>query len=123
MRRPSCSNPGSHRSTVSSRASFCSATSWSTTVATNAFVGLPTPEDAGGEPRGRIRERLDRPVVGVRRDAQALAEPAEALVVMRLYRRAVAAEQLTEAGAVVDLDVVVGPRARRVLVLLVADDV
>src|SRR5205823_8536429 len=65
------------------------------TCALPIFAGLGMPEDADREPRVRILERLDRPVVGVRRDAQALAEPAEALVVMRLYRRAVAAEQLT----------------------------
>ena len=56
---------------------------------------LRMPEHAEREPVRRVLERLDRPVLGPGRFAEPLAKPAEALVVRRLDRRAVA-EDLAE---------------------------
>jgi hypothetical protein len=58
----------------------------------------------------------------LRRDAETLAEPADALMVMRLHRRT-AAEQPSEPRASLDGHVVIRERARRVVVRLVAEDV
>jgi hypothetical protein len=48
------------------------------------------PEHAQREAARGVLERLDRAVVGARGLPQALAEPTEALVVMRLDRRVLA---------------------------------
>src|SRR6266496_4283797 len=85
-------------------------------------AGFGMPEDADREAAGRIFDRLDGAVVRPRRFRQAFAEPPEALVVMRFDRRALAEKRADAAGAF-EPDVVVGERAGRVLVPLVADDV
>src|SRR6187551_717747 len=86
------------------------------------LAGLGVPEDAEGEATRGVLEPLERAVFRVRRLAQALAEPAEPLVVVRLHRRVVA-EQRRQPAFGDELHVVVGVRARGVLVLVVADDV
>src|SRR3954451_3412734 len=86
----------------------------------HVLAGLRVPEHAEREAARRILERLDRPVVGARRPAQPLAEPAEALVVMRLDRRVVA-DQRAELRLGLDRDVVLGELAGQLLVLLVPD--
>src|SRR4029079_6039435 len=52
--------------------------------------GLRMPEHAEREAARGILKRLDRAVVGPRRLAQPVPEPAEALMVMRLHRRVLA---------------------------------
>src|SRR5690242_19258733 len=89
---------------------------------TQVLTSLGVPEHAEGEAARRIFQRLDGAVVGARGLAQAVAEPAEALVVVRLDRRVVA-DQPAERRLRLDRDVVVGVLARLLLVLLVADDV
>src|SRR5438067_2908978 len=85
------------------------------------FARLGMPEDAQREaPRG-VFQRFERAVVRARGLAQAFAEPAQALVVVRLHRRVVA-EQGGEARPGLERDVVIRVGAGRVLVLVVADD-
>src|SRR6478735_219632 len=84
--------------------------------------GLRMPEHAEREAVRGILERLDRAVGGARRLAQTLAEPTEALMVMRLHRR-VLAQQPAELRLRIDRNAVLGELARELLVLLVADDV
>src|SRR5207245_4509024 len=86
------------------------------------LTGLGVPEDADREPLRRVLERLDRPVLGARRLAQAGADAPEALMMVRLHRHTVADER-AEPRRRVDLDVVIGEDTGHVLVLLVADDV
>src|SRR5579862_554367 len=81
---------------------------------------LGMPQNADREPARRLLEGLDRAVVGARRDAQALADAAVALMMVRLHRHA-RAEQPAETGSRLELDLVVGEHPRGVLVLLVAD--
>ena len=82
-----------------------------------AFLGA-----RGRRPRSASRlERLDGAVLRPRRLAQAVADPAEALVVMGLHRRPVAEDAgRVRLGFTV---VVVGEDAGGVLVVVVADDV
>ena len=80
------------------------------------------PENAEGEPPRRILDRLERSVLGPGRPGETLPQPAEALVVVALHRRAVAEDSLHSAAGF-QLDVVIAEDARRVLVLLVTDDV
>src|ERR671936_443450 len=82
---------------------------------------LRVPEDAEREALRGVIDTLECAVVGPRRLAQALAEPAEALVVVRLHRRALADEG-TQPAFRVDADSVVREDAERLAVLLVADD-
>src|ERR671936_1530417 len=82
---------------------------------------LRVPEDAEGKAAGGILERLHRPVLRPRRCHEPLADPAVALVVVALDRGALP-EEPGEARALLELDVVVGEDARRVLVLVVADE-
>src|SRR5437868_13294375 len=86
------------------------------------FARLRMPEDAEGEAPRRILDRLDGAVLGDRGHAQPLSEAPEALVVVRLDRCALA-EQLPEPASRLERDVVIREDTRRVLVLLVADDV
>ena len=83
---------------------------------------LRVPEHADGEALVRILDRLERPVVGPRRLDEPVADRPEALVVVRLDRGALA-EQRAEPRPLLHVDLVIGEDARRVLVLLVADDV
>src|SRR5690348_16222382 len=62
------------------------------------FPGLGVPQHGQGEATGGVFDGFDCAVVRARGDAQPGAEPAEALVVMRLHRRVVA-EQLGEPRA------------------------
>ena len=78
------------------------------------------PEHAERERPGRILDRFHRPVLGVGACHEPLPQAPEALVVVRLHGR-VLPEQRAHARPGVDLDVVVGERAGRVLVLVVAD--
>jgi len=78
------------------------------------------PEDTDGEAPLRILERLDCAVVGPRDLAEALAETAVALVVVRFHRR-VLTEQGADAARRLDPDVVVGELAGRVPMPLVAE--
>src|SRR5437667_5662688 len=87
----------------------------------HVLARLRMPEDAESKAPIRGLDRLDRPVHSVCGDSQPLADPAEALVVMRLDRRAVA-EQRFQLRSRLERHVVVSEGARRVLVLLVADD-
>src|SRR2546421_1878715 len=80
------------------------------------------PEHAGGDPPRRILDRLQRSVLGPGRLGEALPQPAEALMVVALHRRTVAEDSLHPAAGF-QLDVVIAEGARRVLVLLVTDDV
>src|SRR5580765_3097582 len=79
------------------------------------------PQDAEREPTSGLLDRLDAPVLGMRGDAQALAEPAETLMVVRLHRLALP-EQRPEPRTVLERHVVLRELSRRVLVPLVADD-
>src|SRR4051812_33940085 len=79
------------------------------------------PQDAEREPARWILDRLDYPVVGVSGGTQALAEPADPLMVMRLHRR-VRPEQRGDSRPFLERHVVLAELARAVLVLLVADD-
>src|SRR5438132_3778664 len=77
------------------------------------------PEDAERKaPRG-ILDRLDRAVLRVRGDTQTLADATQALVMVRLHGRA-AAEHRCEARSLLERDLVIRVRPRRVPVLLVA---
>jgi len=53
----------------------------------HVLARLGMPQDAEGETPRRILDRLDGAVVRMRGGAQAVTEPAETLVVMRLHRR------------------------------------
>src|SRR4051794_5354631 len=86
------------------------------------LADLGVPEDAQREAALRVLERLERAVVRPCRLAEAPAELPEALVVVRLDRRVVA-EQRLEPRARLERHVVVGVLTRRVLVLVVADEV
>src|SRR6202022_3794630 len=81
---------------------------------------LGVPEHAEGEAPLGILEPLDRPVFGPGQGSEPGAEPAEALVVVRLDRRAVA-DQRPEHAVGVDVDLVLGEDAGNELVFLVAD--
>src|SRR5205823_3775057 len=88
----------------------------------HVLAGLRMPEDAEREaPVGRL-DCLDRTVLRLRGDTQTVADSPEPLVVMRLHG-SVVPEEPGETRPWLERDVVVGERARRVLVLLVADDV
>src|ERR687885_766776 len=76
----------------------------------HVLARLRMPEDAEREAPIRRLHGLDRPVLGVRRDPEALAEPAEALVVVGLHRRAIAEQRLQPRPAL-DRHVVVGEGA------------
>ena len=78
------------------------------------------PEHAEREPPRRILDRLDGAVIRVSRDSQAGPEPPEALMVVRLHRRLLA-EQLAEASALLQHDVVIREDPRCVLVAVVTD--
>src|SRR5689334_24582047 len=80
------------------------------------------PEDADREAARGILERFDRAVVGLRGGDEPVADPAEALVVARLDRDAVA-DDPAEAAAGLDRDLVVGELAEPLLVQLVAERV
>src|SRR5262249_12822171 len=74
----------------------------------HVLSSLGVPEDAEGEAMGGILDRFDGAVFGMRRSAQSCAEPAEALVVVRLHRHGTpVAEQAGELRARVDDDVVI----------------
>src|SRR5436190_20019697 len=79
------------------------------------------PEDADGEAPVWILDRFDRSVLGVRRDTEALSNPPDSLMMVRLHRCTVS-EQRPEPRSVLQRHVVVRERAGRVLVLLVTDD-
>src|SRR5512133_3596706 len=79
------------------------------------------PEHTHGEAPAWILHRFNRPVLGVRRNPQALPDPPDSLVVVRLHRRMVA-EQRPEPRSLFQRHVVLGERAGRMPVLLVADD-
>src|SRR5215211_9426165 len=81
---------------------------------------LGMPEDADGEAPRRILERLDGAVVGAGRREETLAESVEPLMVVRLHGGPVA-EERRDLRPGLDVDLVVGEHARRVLVVLVAD--
>src|SRR5712691_11815839 len=85
-------------------------------------AGFGVPEDTDREATGRIFDRLQGAVVGPGHLGQALAESPEALVMVRLDQGTLA-EERADAAAALQPDAVIGKRARRVLVLLVADDV
>src|SRR6266508_361809 len=85
-------------------------------------AGFGMPEHTHREAARRIFDRLQSAVVGPGHLGQALTEPAEALVMVRLDRHTLA-EKRADATAALQPDVVVGKRAGRVLVLLVADHV
>src|SRR5207302_3824769 len=80
------------------------------------------PQDAHREAPARILDRLDRSVLGMRGDAKALSDPPDSLVMMRLHRSTVP-EQRRKPRAVLHRHVVIRVRTRRVLVLLIADDI
>jgi hypothetical protein len=83
------------------------------------LAGLGVPEHAEHERTLRILDRLDRPVVGPCDLTQALADPTETLVVVRLDRR-VPPDELAEPAAGVDPDIVVAEDAWLLLVAFVA---
>ena len=81
---------------------------------------LRVPEDSDGEAAGGVLDRLDRVVVGSRADAEALAEPAVALVVVRLDCRSVV-DQRAERRVRQHLDAVLGEGAGNLAMALVTD--
>ena len=86
----------------------------------SVLPGLGMPLHAHGEPERRILDRLERPVLGPRGLDQPVAEPSEALVVVRRHVGARSHDR-AEPRAVLDLDRMHGELARHLLVDVVPD--
>ena len=134
--RPACSS-----ASVSSVAGFARSASWRYSTAPHppigavrarlgdergeepaVLAGLRMPEDADGE--APLRSSTASGVPSSARAVTRSPSPscAEALMVVRLHRQRAPAEQRARGAIRLDLDLVVGEDARRVLVPLVADD-
>ena len=85
-----------------------------------AFLRMP--EHADGERSARILDALECPVVGARRLAQAVAEPLEALVVMRLDGGA-STDDRRQPGVREHLDAVLAERAGHLAMNLVSETI
>src|SRR3954447_17079246 len=81
------------------------------------------PEDADREPPLGILDRLDGAVVGPRHLAQAVADPPEGLMVVRLHVRGLGAHERTELRRLVDPYIMVRELPYDRAVLLVPDRV